>query len=173
MTWAGMKNAKILQRIGFGGGCHWCTEAVFQTLRGVETVEQGFIASSPPDESFSEAVIVSFNPEEIDLRSLIVAHVTTHSSTSNHKLRNKYRSAVYTFDDLQHDDVRNVLQALSVQCDTKFVTRALPYRAFKPSHEQYRNYYARDPAKPFCQNYIEPKITQLRQDLAHLVKDQG
>ena len=51
-----------MTRIAFGGGCHWCTEAVFQSLRGVVTVEPGWISSEPPFGSFSEAVIVEFSP---------------------------------------------------------------------------------------------------------------
>ncbi len=52
---------------GFGGGCHWCTEAVFRSLCGVQTVRQGFIASDPPQDSYSEAVVVTWDPDEITL----------------------------------------------------------------------------------------------------------
>lgn len=48
--------------IGFGGGCHWCIEAVFQSLTGVSKVTQGFIASNPPNEAYSEAVIIEYDP---------------------------------------------------------------------------------------------------------------
>jgi len=54
-------HSKVVKKIGFGGGCHWCTEAVFQSLRGVLFVEQGYIASTEPNSSFSEAVIVSYD----------------------------------------------------------------------------------------------------------------
>ena len=50
------------QKIGFGGGCHWCTEAVFQSLRGVTEVEQGFIKSHAPHDRYSEAVVVTYHP---------------------------------------------------------------------------------------------------------------
>ena len=50
-----------MKKIGFGGGCHWCTEAIFQALNGVESVEQGWISSLNPYDTFSEAVIVHFN----------------------------------------------------------------------------------------------------------------
>ena len=76
-------------KIGFGGGCHWCTEAVFQSLIGVETVEQGYIASEDDMTSFSEAIIVHFNQEEITLKALIEIHLFTHKSTSNHSMRSK------------------------------------------------------------------------------------
>src|SRR3954451_12716902 len=85
-------------KIGFGGGCHWCTEAVFLSLKGVEQVEQGWIASQPPYDAFSEAVVVTYDPLVITLTDLITIHLHTHASTSNHSMRQKYRSAVYWFD---------------------------------------------------------------------------
>jgi hypothetical protein len=61
----------VNQEVGFGGRCHWCAEAVFQAIQGVQQVEQGFIRSSPPDDAGSEALIVKFEPEVIGLASLI------------------------------------------------------------------------------------------------------
>jgi len=54
-------------RIGFGGGCHWCTEAIFESLRGVQRVQQGFACSHPPAEQYSEAVLVDFDNECLPL----------------------------------------------------------------------------------------------------------
>ena len=86
----------IIDSIGLGGGCHWCTEAVFLNLKGVVRVEQGWISASGAVE-FSEAVLVHFNPEKISIKDLIAVHLHTHKSTSSHSMRSKYRSAVYTF----------------------------------------------------------------------------
>lgn len=86
-----------IQKIGFGGGCHWCTEAVFQNLKGVNHVAQGWIASDENNTAFSEAVVVEFNPPKINLKTLIEIHLATHKSTSNHSMRKKYRSAIYVF----------------------------------------------------------------------------
>ncbi len=90
-----------MEKIGFGGGCHWCTEAVFQALIGVEKVEQGWIASEGENDSFSEAVIVHFDESTIDLSTLTAIHLFTHSCTSEHSMWKKYRSAVYTFSNKQ------------------------------------------------------------------------
>lgn len=82
-----MKNK--IQKIGLGGGCHWCTEAVFQSLIGIEKVEQGFIASTEEYNTFSEAVIVHFDSEVISAKTLIEIHLYTHKSTSQHSMRSK------------------------------------------------------------------------------------
>lgn len=79
----------MTEKIGFGGGCHWCTEAVFNALSGIINVQQGFIKSPAPNDYFSEAVIVEFEPNEIPIETLIEIHLRTHSSTSDHKMRKK------------------------------------------------------------------------------------
>ncbi len=158
--------------IGFGGGCHWCTEAVFQSLKGVLDVRQGFIRSDPPDHAFSEAVEVDFDPAVITLESLISAHLATHASTSEHKLRSKYRSAVYVFGEDQKSEAEGVIRKLQSQTGATYVTRILPARGFKPTEDRYQNYYARNPERPFCQIYIEPKFAKLRENHRDLVKEE-
>ena len=68
------------EKIVFGGGCHRCTEAVFQALRGVKDVAQGFVSSTPPDNAWSEAVIVTLDPSLIDGATLIEIHLRTRFS---------------------------------------------------------------------------------------------
>lgn len=150
-------------RIGFGGGCHWCTEAVFQSLRGVNNVQQGFIKSLNPHDTFSEAVIVAFDPQTIPLDVLVDVHLRTHASTSQHKMRGKYRSAVYAFSDAQADSVRRQIKALQSDLEEPIVTMTLPYDDFKPSLERFQNYYRTNTEKPFCKAYIDPKLSKIRQ----------
>jgi peptide-methionine (S)-S-oxide reductase len=160
-----------MDRIGFGGGCHWCTEAVFQSLIGVIQVEQGFIAAPPPDDSLSEAVIVSFDPGSITLADLIGVHLATHSSTSAHALRSRYRSAIYAFDTAQGQRARSALAAHARQSGAKFITRVLDFGRFSASAPRYHNYYATDPTRPFCQTHIDPKLALLRQSYGALIKE--
>ncbi|WP_323844199.1 peptide-methionine (S)-S-oxide reductase [Microbulbifer magnicolonia] len=151
-----------LERIGLGGGCHWCTEAVFQALRGVRRVEPGYIASASPHNGFSEAVIVHYHPDEISLEVLIGAHLHTHASRSRHALREKYRSAIYTFSESQAAAATSALQSLQAEFDADLVTQVLPFSAFKDADARFHNYYASDPQRPYCQTYIEPKLRRLR-----------
>jgi peptide methionine sulfoxide reductase MsrA len=90
-----------MEQTGFGGSCHWCTEAIFQSLNGVDEVLQGWIASEEPDSNFSEAVLVTYDPEIISLESLTAVHLHSHSCTSKHTMRSIYRSSIYTFNDDQ------------------------------------------------------------------------
>lgn len=150
------------ERIGLGGGCHWCTEAVFQHLRGVERVEQGFAASPPPDDAFSEAVLVDFDAARLPLEVLLEAHLRTHASTAGHSLRGKYRSAVYASTAGQATQATAALRRLQTGFAAPLVTRVLTLAAFRPSADRFRNYYATDPERPFCRTYIDPKLAELR-----------
>lgn len=151
-----------LTKIGFGGGCHWCTEAVFQSLRGVESVEQGWIASNGEQEAFSEAVVVHFDEKIIPLRILIEIHLHTHSSTSNHSMREKYRSAVYAFEVDQIHESNQIIKELQNGFDKKLITQVYPFVAFKMSPEMFRNYFKNNPSKPFCISHINPKLELLK-----------
>ncbi|MCV6547019.1 MAG: peptide-methionine (S)-S-oxide reductase [Cohaesibacter sp.] len=158
--------------IGFGGGCHWCTEAVFQPLMGVRAVSQGFIQSDSPFDSWSEAVELDFDPDVISTRDLIMVHLTTHASASSHKMRDKYRSAVYVLDRDQKKDCEKIVADLSKKTQIHFITQILMHRGFKPSDERFHNYYQSKPEKPFCKTYIEPKLAKLRKQYKHLLQVQ-
>ncbi len=162
-----------LQRIGVGGGCHWCTEAVFAALRGVIRVEQGFIRSDAPDDDFSEAVLLTFQPDEISLGSLIEIHLRTHSSTSNHSMRRKYRSAVYVMDEVQAEAARRVLMEIEPAFDAPVITRILPFRTFKASDERFQRYSVKNAGGPFCTTYIDPKLALLRKEFGGLLRSTG
>jgi peptide-methionine (S)-S-oxide reductase len=148
-------------KIGLGGGCHWCTEAVFQSLLGVMKVEQGYVASIRENSSFSEAVIVYFNSDEISVITLIEIHLHTHQSTSNHSMRNKYRSAVYTFSEVQKQEVEQIIATFQKLSEKKLITQVFSFQTFKASRDEITNYYYNNPKKPFCESFINPKLKLL------------
>ena len=152
---------QLITKIGFGGSCHWCTEAIFLSLRGVIDVEQGWITSTGTESSYSEAVIVSFDTTKISLSTLINIHLSTHSCTSNHTFRSKYRSAIYTFSGDQTEPARNTIIDLQAGYPDPIITQVLPYKDFKLNQQPYLNYYYKDPEKPFCRNFIDPKLRHL------------
>ncbi|HKG06683.1 MAG TPA: peptide-methionine (S)-S-oxide reductase [Pedobacter sp.] len=158
-----------MERIGFGGSCHWCTEAIFLSLIGVQGVQQGWIASSDNPSAYSEAVLVDFDPEMIPLKTLVSVHLHTHSSTSSHRMRNKYRSAVYSFGSAQQVLALAIIQALQQQFSETIITEVVAFGSFKLNKPEYLNYYYSDPAKPFCQKIVNPKLQQLLKDFSEHV----
>ena len=152
-----------MDKIGFGGSCHWCTEAIFLSLKGVTQVQQGWIASDGAAADFSEAVIVIFDSAAISLETLIAIHLHTHSCTSDHAMRLKYRSAVYTFTHGQAEDARQAINTLQAEFEQSIITAVLPFKEFKLNQDEYLNYYYSNPDKPFCQNIVSPKLKLVTQ----------
>lgn len=150
-----------MDKVSFGGGCHWCTEAIFQSLIGVEQVDQGWVSSFGENNTFSEGVIVHFNPQQIDLKTLVAIHLYTHSCTSVHTLREKYRSAIYTYSEKQADDVRHFIMLMQSEFDQPIITKVMPFNSFKMNKDVYLDYYYKNPDNPFCQNHITPKLKSL------------
>ena len=145
-------------KIGFGGSCHWCTEAIFQSLKGVIHVSQGWIAPEDSTAEFSEAVLVEFHPDLISLENLIEIHLHTHNCTSEHSMRSKYRSAVYTFHKDQVMTAKQAIEKLQIDFGQLIITKVIPFKSFRLNNEKYLDYYYKNPDKPFCKTFIEPKL---------------
>lgn len=156
-------------KIGLGGGCHWCTEAVFQGVRGVNQVDQGWISSIGHNSEFSEAVIVHFNRKEVSLQDLIKIHLETHSSASVHSMRAKYRSAIYYFELAHRIEIEKILSREQDNRIDNIITQVLPFSDFKLNKESYLNYYLKNPDAQFCQRYIAPKLDHLEKNFGDLI----
>lgn len=153
--------------MGFGGGCHWCTEAVFESLLGVTRVEQGWLAPAGGADKFSEGVLTEFEPDYIDLATLVAVHLHTHSCTSNHALRDRYRSAIYVFSATQAESTKNAIARLQVtDFDLPIITEVCLFGAFRGNEERYLHYGQRHAGQPFCERFINPKLMLLRERFA-------
>lgn len=159
----------MLKKIGFGGGCHWCTEAYFQSLKGVEKVEQGWINSTAPNDRFSEAVIVHFDPEIIPIKILTGIHLHTHASTKNHSFREKYRSAVYVFDG-EIEEAQKIIERYQTDFDEPIITKSLLFHQFKLNAEEHLNYYNKHKEGLFCERYISPKLKLIEKEYSAYFK---
>jgi peptide-methionine (S)-S-oxide reductase len=157
----------MIQKVAFGGGCHWCTEAVFQSLVGVRDVAQGWVQSNGENNTFSEAVIVEFDANKIPLKVLVEIHLRTHKSTVQHSMRTKYRSAIYFYDAEQEVILRKLLTELQADFEANIITQVLPFVAFKASREEITNYYYSNPKKPFCEQFINPKLQLLLREFSN------
>jgi peptide-methionine (S)-S-oxide reductase len=148
--------------LGLGGSCHWCTEAVISSIYGINNVRQGWIASVPPADSFSEGILLDIDTQIINLRDIIQIHIETHSSDNKHSKRDQYRSAVYTQNEQDRIQVLDTLQSLGQIAKRRIITQVLLLKKFKMQPEEgYIDYYYKRPEKPFCQAYITPKLQRL------------
>lgn len=160
---------KQIHKIGLGGGCHWCTEGIFQSLIGVEKVEQGWINSNDEYSEFSEAITVEFDSKVISLKDIIEIHLHTHASESNHSFRNKYRSAVYYLNEEQQKDAQRIINYLQSEFEKKIITKVLPLNSFKLNDQEHLNYLYTRENNGFCTTYIHPKLRLILDKFANKV----
>ncbi len=157
----------MIEHVGFGGGCHWCTEAVFEALRGVTRVDQGWLAPLEDIDAFSEGVVVAFDDTQIELPTLVAVHLHTHSCTSSHALRSRYRSAIYA---LAADQAQRANAAIArlqtTDFDRPIITQVYRFGAFRGNQARYLHYAQRHPDQPFCERFIDPKLALLRERFA-------
>ena len=158
-------------KIGLGGGCHWCTEAVFKAVKGVYNLRQGYISAKESPDQFYEGIIMNYDPESVMLEDLILIHLRTHQSMKDHSMRHRYRSAVYVYNQLELEKTRQTLMKIENSTGSKFVTRAYELACFKESRAEIRNYYQTDPQRPFCTRYIQPKLDLLLKEFKTLLKE--
>ncbi|MEO6684454.1 MAG: peptide-methionine (S)-S-oxide reductase [Dyadobacter sp.] len=151
-----------MDKIGFGGNCYWCSEAIFQSLKGISLVMSGWITSEGEYSMPSEGVIVEFDPTIIPLEALVAIHLYTHSCTADHNLRVKYRSAIYTYTEGQDAIAQRAIEKLQMEYENPIITGVIPCKRFIANKESFQNYYYSNPEKPFCKNIINPKLKRLR-----------
>jgi peptide-methionine (S)-S-oxide reductase len=170
----------------FGGGCFWCTEAIFTRLKGVESVESGYAGGhvdnptyeqvSNGDTGHAEAIQIEFDPSVIQYKDLLNVFFATHDPTTLNRQGNdvgtQYRSAVFYTSNEQRDEARAFIKQLEDEgtYDDPIVTEVAALNKFWPAESYHRRYYDQNENKPYCQFVISPKIAKLRAKFAPLLK---
>ncbi|HYA58374.1 MAG TPA: peptide-methionine (S)-S-oxide reductase MsrA [Thermoplasmata archaeon] len=162
-----------------GGGCFWCTEAVFSDLRGVVSVLPGYSGGTLPNPTYeavctgrtghAEVVQVTFDPAQLSYHDLLGIFFTTHDPTTpnrqGHDVGPQYRSVVFAHSPAQRATAEAVVRELEQAgiWRKKIVTEISPFSAFYPAEEYHRDYFRRNPEKAYCQAVIAPKVAKFRQ----------
>jgi peptide-methionine (S)-S-oxide reductase len=166
------------ESIVLGGGCFWCVEAVMKPLRGVERVVSGYANGHVQNPTYrevcsgrtghAEVVEVTYDPDVISLHDLLTVFLTTHDPTTLNRqgadVGTQYRSGVYTTSDAQRKHAEAVIREVSDAgiYDAPIVTEIEPLDTFYPAEAYHQDYFARNPAQPYCQAVIAPKVSKLR-----------
>lgn len=170
----------------FGGGCFWCTEAIFQRLKGVQSVESGYAGGHTPsptyeqvsngDTGHAESIRIEFDASQISYSDLLNVFFATHDPTTLNRQGNdigtQYRSAIFYTDKKQRDEALEFIRKLEEDgtFDNSIVTEVAPLDQFWPAESYHQRYYNNNQGKPYCQLVINPKIAKLRQKFARLLK---
>ncbi|MBN1168859.1 peptide-methionine (S)-S-oxide reductase MsrA [Candidatus Woesebacteria bacterium] len=170
----------------FSGGCFWCTEAVFERLKGVKKTVPGYTGGDKKDPSYeevssgttghAEAVQITYDPSEIKYEDLLYVFFKTHDPTTLNRQGNdvgtQYRSEIFYHSGEQKKEAEEMLKKLnsSGQYEDDIVTKISHIREFFPAEDYHHNYYENNENKPYCRLVIDPKIEKLQKELKKYLK---
>lgn len=173
-----------MQQAMLGGGCFWCTEAIFLNLRGVVSVVNGYAgghSTAPTYEQIcegrtghAEVILIEFDPAEISYIQLLQVFFATHDPTTLNRQGNdvgsQYRSVIYYLSAQQQDDAQQLIDELKAT-GLNIVTELTAAPTFYPAESYHQNFFARNPNQAYCNFVIPPKLLKLHSKFQHLLKN--
>jgi len=171
------------------GGCFWCLEAVFDEMKGVESVESGYMGGRAPNPTYhevcsgstghAEVVRVTFDPAVISFRELLEVFFVIHDPTTPNRQGNdvgtQYRSAIFHHSPQQKAVAEEVIARLEAAklYDRPIVTEVTPASAFYMAEDYHQEYFSRNPGQPYCLFVVAPKVQKFRKEFLAKRKKSG
>jgi peptide methionine sulfoxide reductase msrA/msrB len=160
----------------FGGGCFWCTEAIFQQVSGVIEVESGYSGGKGSNPSYrevitgltghAEVVNITYDATKITFDDLLRIHLTTHNPCSINRQGadkgSQYRSVIFYRSEEEQQKVLKIIQEVQPSYDEMIVTELKSFDAFYKAEEYHQDYYVSNPEKAYCQAVINPKLEKFK-----------
>lgn len=172
--------------ITLGGGCFWCTEAVFTRINGVKKVEPGYSGGKTVNPTYAqislgttghtEVIQVTFDPNESSLTDLLEIFFIIHDPTTLNRqgadVGTQYRSVIYFHTDEQKAVIDSVIDELSTKTlwSRPIITQVEPLKTFYKAENYHVDYYTRHRKQPYCQLVIAPKLDKLREKFRNKLK---
>jgi peptide-methionine (S)-S-oxide reductase len=168
---------KNVQIATVGGGCFWCTEAVFQEVKGVEKVVSGYAGGNAPGKptyreicsgltGHAEVIQITFNADVISYEDILIIFMTTHDPTTLNRQGGdkgtQYRSVIFYHDERQQEKAAKVLKEVQQFYDDKIVTEISELPVFYEAEKEHQNYYRQNTQQGYCSYVISPKLAKLR-----------
>jgi peptide methionine sulfoxide reductase msrA/msrB len=167
-----------------GGGCFWCTEAVFQRVKGVSKVESGYAGGTVKNPTYREIVTgrtghaevikITYDPNELSYADLLRIFFSTHDPTTlnrqGYDAGTQYRSVIFYRDGEEKQTAEEVMEEMKDYFDDPIVTELSPEAAFYVAEEYHQDYYNNNTSQPYCRAIINPKINKLRAMFADRLK---
>ncbi|WP_034041678.1 peptide-methionine (S)-S-oxide reductase MsrA [Wocania ichthyoenteri] len=171
-------NNKSLQIAIVGGGCFWCTEAVFQEVKGVEKVVSGYSGGNVPGRptyceicsgltGHAEVVQITFDTSIILYEDILIIFMTTHDPTTLNRQGadrgTQYRSVIFYCNDKQKEIAEVVIKEVAVHYENPIVTEVVALNVFYEAENEHQDYYRNNQSQGYCSFVITPKLAKLRQ----------
>ena len=173
----------------FGGGCFWCTEAVFTELRGVISVMPGYaggVISNPTykqvcsgNTGHAEVIKIEFDPSQISYTNLLTVFFATHDPTTPNQqggdVGTQYRSIILYTNENQKSDAEKFIKKVNESASEgkPIVTEIKPLEKFYEAEDYHKDFYQKNPSQPYCQIVINPKLQKLEKQFSALLKSHG
>lgn len=178
-----MKKEKAI----FGGGCFWCTEAVFKMLKGVYEVLPGYSGGNVPNPTYDEVcsgitghvevVYLEYNQEEISYRDLLTVFFGSHDPTTLNRQGNdigtQYRSVIFYTSQEQKEEAEKFIAEInnSSKEGKNIITTVEPLTNFYKAEDYHKDYFEKNPENPYCELVINPKLEKVVKNFANLLKN--
>ncbi|MBT4780382.1 MAG: peptide-methionine (S)-S-oxide reductase MsrA [Polaribacter sp.] len=177
--------SKNLQIATVGGGCFWCTEAVFQEVKGVEKVVSGYAGGNVPGRptyreicsgltGAAEVVQITFDASLLSYETILVIFMTTHDPTTLNRQGadrgTQYRSVIFHHDAVQQKIAKQVVTELQAYFEAPIVTEISDAPVFYEAEKEHQDFYKNNNGQGYCTYVIEPKLAKLRKLHADLLK---
>lgn len=172
--------AHQLETAILGGGCFWCTEAVYLEVKGIESVESGYMGGQVADPSYeqvcagatghAEVVRLQYDPGVVSYRDLLEIFFTIHDPTTLNRQGNdvgtQYRSVIFHQSPQQEATARQVIAAMAHVWDAPIVTELAPAQAFYKAEDYHQDYFRQHPLQGYCAFVVAPKVDKFRKTFA-------
>lgn len=169
-----------IEMITLGGGCFWCTEAVYEHVDGVTAVESGYCNGRVAQPTYEqvcsgatgcvEVIRVAFDADRISLREVLEIFFVIHDPTTPNRQGNdvgtQYRSGIYFHDAAQQTVAREVMDEVNAKVGGRLVTELLPLADYSRAEDYHQHYYANNPHQGYCAMVAAPKIEKFRKTFA-------
>lgn len=174
------------QQATLAGGCFWCLEAVFDDLKGVFAVESGYSGGTVENPSYqavctgmtghAEVVRVEFDPQVISFADLLRVFFSIHDPTTRNRqgadVGTQYRSAIFYHDETQKQVAEEIIRELGAAdlWPNPIVTEVSPLVNYYPAEDYHQEYFANNPAQPYCAAVVAPKVAKFRKQYIERLK---
>jgi len=175
-----------LKQATFGAGCFWCTEAVFQNLKGVYKVVSGYMGGQIKNPTYNdvctgstghaEVIQIDYDPEAISFEELLLVFFKTHDPTTLNRQGNdtgtQYRSVVFYHDQEQKQEAHEMIDKLTKELvfDSAIVTEVSPVTDFYEAEDYHQNYFNQNSTKSYCAFVIQPKLAKFTKEFKDKLK---
>ena len=173
-----------LETATLGGGCFWCTEALYQMLPGVKSVKSGYAGGTKDNPTYkevcsgdtghAEVIQIQFDPKQVSFEKILDTFWDTHDPTTLNRQGNdrgtQYRSIILYADDTQKAVAEKSKAAAQKHFESPIVTEIVPLKKFYPAEDYHQDYYRSNSNQPYCRLVIRPKVEKFEKKLAEPAK---